>query len=63
VADKEAELKDGSKLLEGLYSIDGDTLNFCLQMDGDQPAKGKRPASLESKAGSGVLLFTLKKVK
>lgn len=63
VADKEEELKDGSKLLEGLYAIDGDTLTFCLQMDGDQPAKGKRPASLESKAGSGVLLFTLKKVK
>ena len=63
VAEKAEELKDGSKLLEGLYAIDGETLMFCLQMDGDQPAKGKRPAGLESKAGSGALLFTLKKVK
>ena len=63
VADKEEEIKDGSKLLEGLYSVDGETLKFCFQMDGDQPAKGKRPGALESKAGSGVLLLTLKKVK
>jgi uncharacterized protein (TIGR03067 family) len=63
VAEKEEEIKDGSKLLEGLYSVDGETLKFCFQMDGDQPAKGKRPAALESKAGSGVLLLTLKKVK
>ena len=63
VAEKAEELKDGSKLLEGLYAIDGETLKFCLQMEGDQPAKGKRPAGLESKAGSGTLLFTLKKVK
>jgi uncharacterized protein (TIGR03067 family) len=63
VAEKAEELKDGTKLLEGLYSIDGETLKWCFQMDGDQPAKGKRPGTLESKAGSGVLLLTLKKVK
>jgi uncharacterized protein (TIGR03067 family) len=63
VADKAEEIKDGTKLLEGLYSVDGETLKFCFQMDGDQPAKGKRPGTLESKAGSGVLLLTLKKVK
>lgn len=63
VAEKEEEIKDGSKLLEGLYSVDGETLKWCFQMDGDQPAKGKRPGALESKAGSGVLLLTLKKVK
>ena len=63
VAEKAEELKDGTKLLEGLYSLDGETLKFCFQMDGDQPAKGKRPGALESKAGSGVILLTLKKVK
>ncbi|MFN0016709.1 MAG: TIGR03067 domain-containing protein [Pirellulaceae bacterium] len=63
VAEKAEELKDGTKLLEGLYSVDGDTFKFCFQMDGDQPAKGKRPSALESKAGSGVLLLTFKKVK
>ena len=63
VAEKAEELKDGTKLLEGLYSVDGETFKFCFQMDGDQPAKGKRPSALESKAGSGVLLLTFKKVK
>jgi uncharacterized protein (TIGR03067 family) len=63
VAEKAEELKDGSKLVEGLYAIDGDTLKFGIQLDGDGPAKGKRPGALESKAGSGTLLFTLKKVK
>lgn len=63
IADKAEELKDGTKLLEGLYSVEGDTFKFCFQMDGDQPAKGKRPGALESKAGSGALLLTLKKVK
>lgn len=63
VAEKEEELKDGTKLLEGLYSVDGETLKWCFAMDGDQPAKGKRPGALESKAGSGVLLLTLKKVR
>ena len=63
VAEKEEDLKDGTKLLEGLYSVEGETFKFCFQMDGDQPAKGKRPSALESKAGSGVLLLTFKKVK
>ncbi len=63
IADKAEDLKDGTKLLEGLYAIDGETLKFCFQMDGDQPAKGKRPGSLESKAGSGAMLVTFKKVK
>ncbi len=63
VGEKAEELKDGTKLLEGLYSVEGETFKFCFQMDGDQPAKGKRPGSLESKAGSGVLLLTFKKVK
>ena len=63
VAEKAEELKNGTKLLEGLYSVDGETFKFCFQMDGDQPAKGKRPSALESKAGSGVLLLTFKKVK
>ena len=63
VAEKAEELKDGTKLLEGLYSVEGETFKFCFQMDGDQPAKGKRPSALESKAGSGVFLLTFKKVK
>ena len=63
VAEKEEDLKNGTKLLEGLYSVDGDTFKFAFQFDGDQPAKGKRPAGLESKAGSGVMLLTFKKVK
>lgn len=63
VADKAEEFKKGEKVIEGLYSLEGDTLKWCFIMDGDQPAKGKRPGALESKAGNGVLLLTLKKVK
>lgn len=63
VAEKEEDLKNGTKLLEGLYSVDGDTFKFCFLMDGDQPAKGKRPSAIESKAGSGAMLLTFKKVK
>ena len=63
VAEKAEEFKNGDKVLEGLYTLDGDTLKWCFAMDGDQPAKGKRPGALESKAGNGVLLLTFKKVK
>ena len=63
VAEKTEEFKGGDKVIEGLYALDGDTLKWCFAMEGDQPAKGKRPAALESKAGDGVLLFTLKRVK
>jgi uncharacterized protein (TIGR03067 family) len=63
LAEKGEELKDGTKLVEGLYSLEGETFKFCFQMDADQPAKGKRPGSLESKAGDGALLLTFKKVK
>ncbi len=52
---------DKDKVIEGVYSLEGDTLKWCFLMEGDQPAKGSRPAALESKEGSNTIMITLKK--
>ena len=59
-----AKAFDGRKdVIEGVYSLAGDTLEWCFKLDGDQPAKADRPAAVESKADSATVLIKLKRVK
>ena len=51
------------KVYEGVYSLDGDTMQWCFNLDGDQPAKANRPAAVESKADSGTILIKLERLK
>lgn len=55
------DFSDKDKVVEGLYSLDGDTLKWCFVVEGDQAAKSVRPGALESKDGSNTVLLTLKK--
>ena len=49
-------LDDADQRKEGIYSIVGDTLKFCVSRK-----KGERPTAFESKKGSGYMLIVLKK--
>ncbi len=51
------------EVVECVYSLDGDTLSFCVNLEGDQPAKANRPAAVESKADSAAALIKLERVK
>jgi uncharacterized protein (TIGR03067 family) len=51
------------KVYEGVYSLDGDTMQWCFNLDGDQPAKANRPAAVESKADSSTILIKLERLK
>ena len=46
------------KAAQGIYSVEGDTLQICYTMPGQ-----KRPAEFESKADSGVTLVVWKRSK
>ncbi len=50
-------------VVEGVYTLDGDKLQWCFNLDGDQPAKGRRPAAVESRADSSAALIKLERVK
>ena len=50
-------------VVEGVYALDGDTLQWCFNLDGDQPAKANRPAAVGSTAESSALLIKLERVK
>ena len=51
------------QVYEGVYSLEGDTLQWCFNLDGDQPAKANRPAAVESKADSSTILIKLERLK
>ena len=51
------------EVVEAVYTLDGDTLIFCFNLDGEQPAKANRPATVESKADSSAALVKLERVK
>jgi uncharacterized protein (TIGR03067 family) len=51
------------EVVEAVYTLDGDTLVFCFNLDGEQPAKANRPAAVESKADSSAALVKLERVK
>ena len=53
----------GDGVIEGVYTLDGDTFRWCFALDGDQPAKRTRPAAVESRSGSNSILITLKRMK
>src|SRR5262245_41917808 len=44
----------------GIYKLDGDTLTICMSND---PKAKEAPADFESKEGSNLVLFTLKRAK
>jgi uncharacterized protein (TIGR03067 family) len=51
------------EVVECVYTLDGDTLSFCFNLDGEQPAKANRPAAVESKADSAAALIKLERAK
>jgi uncharacterized protein (TIGR03067 family) len=51
------------EVVEGVYTLDGDTLQWCFNLDGNQPAKANRPAAVDSKAESSAALIKLERVK
>ncbi len=51
------------EVYEGVYTLDGDTFQWCFNLDGDQPAKANRPAAVESKADSSTILIKLERLK
>ncbi len=50
-------------LVESVYALDGDSLVICFNLDGSAPAKGNRPAAVESKADSSAALIKLERIK
>jgi uncharacterized protein (TIGR03067 family) len=51
------------EVVEGVYTLDGDTLMLCFNLDGNEPAKANRPAAVESKVESSAALIKLERVK
>jgi uncharacterized protein (TIGR03067 family) len=62
-AESAKAFEEHKKVYEGVYSLDGDTMKWCFNLDGDQPAKANRPAAVESKADSGTILIKLERQK
>jgi uncharacterized protein (TIGR03067 family) len=50
-------------VVEGVYTLDGDTLSICFKLDGMSPAKASRPANVESKEDSSTALIKLDRAK
>jgi uncharacterized protein (TIGR03067 family) len=54
---------DGEGVFEGVYSLDGDSLLWCVNVEGDRPVKGKRPTALESKPDSSAIVVKFARQK
>jgi uncharacterized protein (TIGR03067 family) len=52
-----------NRVMEGVYTLDGDTLLWCFNLDGNRPAKANRPAAVESKAETSAVLFKFKRIR
>ncbi len=63
LAESDKAFDEHRDVIEGVYSLDGDSLQWCFNLDGDRPAKANRPAALESKADSNAVLLKLERVK
>jgi uncharacterized protein (TIGR03067 family) len=50
-------------VVECVYTLDGDRLSFCFNLDGEQPAKANRPAAVESKPDSSAALIKLERLR
>jgi len=55
---KEIDLSDDKETVKGIYSLDGDTLKFCVASAGND-----RPTDFTTKKGDGRGLFVLKRDK
>jgi uncharacterized protein (TIGR03067 family) len=62
-AESAKAFEEHKKVYEGVYSLDGDTFQWCFNLDGDQPAKANRPAAVESKADSSTILIKLERLR
>ncbi len=62
-ADSDKAFAERQGVFEGIYLLDGDALQRCFRLEGDKPANANRPAAVESKEGSGVVLIKLERVK
>jgi uncharacterized protein (TIGR03067 family) len=47
---------DGEGVFEGVYSLDGDSLLWCVNVEDDHPVKGRRPTAVESKPDSSAIV-------
>jgi uncharacterized protein (TIGR03067 family) len=63
LADWEKGFEGADEVVECVYTLDGDTLKLCFNLQRDRPARGDRPTALESKEGSNSVLITLKREK
>jgi uncharacterized protein (TIGR03067 family) len=54
---------DGDGVFEGVYSLDGDILLWCVNLEGDSPAKGKRPSAIESMLDSSAIVVKFARQK
>jgi uncharacterized protein (TIGR03067 family) len=52
-----------NRVVEGVYTLDGDILLWCFNLDGNRPAKANRPAAVESKADTSAVLFKFKRIR
>ncbi|HEV3417697.1 MAG TPA: TIGR03067 domain-containing protein [Pirellulales bacterium] len=62
VAETAKQFEEHKEVVEGVYTLDGDTMQWCFNLDGDQPAKANRPAAVESKPDSSTMLIKLERV-
>ncbi len=65
LADWEQGFEANDKVIEGVYSLDGDTLMICFRIGAfsEYSEIKNRPPTLESKEGSNTTVWTLKKQK
>jgi uncharacterized protein (TIGR03067 family) len=63
LADWQAGFEGAGHVIEGVYSLRGDTLTVCFAFGafGEGGAKGNRPTALESPEGSNTTVWTLKR--
>lgn len=62
-AETAKSFEEKKDVIEGVYTLDGDTLSICFKLDGSAPAKASRPANVESKEDSSTALMKLERVK
>lgn len=66
LADWKKGFEEKEEIIEGVYTIDGDTFSFCFgegALSGSGMAKRIRPDSLETKEGSKTYTWTFKRDK
>jgi uncharacterized protein (TIGR03067 family) len=62
-AESAGAFNDRKRVIEGIYTLEQDSLTWCVNFDGGEPARANRPAALESKVDSGAILIKLERLK